>query len=87
MRQNTKTKSLKGGTVVLIFIQPNVRPARLLLQNSNRLARIYGDEIKFVKIFRQENRPLAENLGVTSSPTVFFIKTGLENRGKAEWRN
>jgi len=39
---------------------------------------LYGNEIKFMKIFRQGNRDLAEKLGVKSSPTLLFYNNGLE---------
>jgi thioredoxin reductase (NADPH) len=42
------------------------------------LANLFGNEIKFLKIFRQENRELASQLDVSSSPTVLFFKNGKE---------
>ncbi|MCO5386076.1 MAG: thioredoxin family protein [Desulfosporosinus sp.] len=35
-------------------------------------------DVKFVKMLRQVNRPLAEKLGVKGSPTVLFFRNGEE---------
>ncbi len=43
-----------------------------------RMAQIYGDKMRFVKIQRQENRQLSESLGIKNSPTVLFFKDGRE---------
>ena len=42
------------------------------------LAALYGKDIKFVKMFRQQNKPLAESLGVRSSPTQLFFDNGVQ---------
>jgi thioredoxin reductase (NADPH) len=34
--------------------------------------------MKFVQVFRAENRPLAEKLGIKSSPSILFYKNGQE---------
>jgi thioredoxin reductase (NADPH) len=39
---------------------------------------MYGHEITFIKIYRQQNRELAERLGVKSSPTLLFFDSGRE---------
>lgn len=44
----------------------------------NRIAEIYGDKFKFVRVFRQENRQLAESYNIKRSPTVLFFKNGEE---------
>ncbi len=43
-----------------------------------RASEMYGDNMKFVKIFRQHNRELAESLNIKSSPTVLFFRDGVE---------
>lgn len=43
-----------------------------------RASEMYSDKMKFVKIFRQHNRELAESLNIKSSPTVLFFKDGVE---------
>lgn len=40
------------------------------------MAELYGDKIKFLKVFRQGNRELATELGVSSSPTLLFFDNG-----------
>jgi Thioredoxin reductase len=42
------------------------------------LAELYGNDIKFLKIFRQQNRELADQLSVKSSPTLLFFDNGKE---------
>jgi thioredoxin reductase (NADPH) len=42
------------------------------------LAVFYGEDITFLKIFRQGSRDLAERLGVYSSPTLIFYDYGHE---------
>lgn len=43
-----------------------------------RMAEVYGDSVKFVKIFRQQNRDISEKYNVRISPSVLFIKDGEE---------
>jgi len=62
--------------VVVDFYSTECPPCEALAAKYESLAEIYGDDLKFVKIFRQENRDLAERLGVTSSPTVLFYRRG-----------
>jgi thioredoxin reductase (NADPH) len=69
---------LNGGRVVVDFYSTECPPCEALAVKFEPLSEIYGDDIKFIKIFRQENRPLAEKLGVVSSPTVIFYKDGKE---------
>ncbi len=61
-----------------IFIPPNVRHVRHLAPKFESLAAIYGKDIKFLKVFRQQNRDLAERLGVSGSPTLVFFDHGKE---------
>ncbi len=69
---------LKGNAVALDFYSTDCPPCEALAAKFEPLSEIYGDDIKFLKIFRQENRALAEKLGVTSSPTVIFFNKGKE---------
>jgi len=62
--------------VVVDFYSTECPPCEALAAKYEGLAEIYGDDLKFVKIFRQENRELAESLGVKSSPTVLFYRNG-----------
>ena len=62
--------------VVVDFYSTECPPCEALAAKFEALAVVYGDDIKFVKIFRQENRQLADNLGVRSSPTLIFYKGG-----------
>jgi thioredoxin reductase (NADPH) len=63
---------------VLDFYSTECPPCEALAAKYEGLAEIYGKDIKFVKIFRQGNRELAEELGVTGSPTVIFYEKGKE---------
>ena len=67
---------LNGGKVAVDFYSTECPPCEALAPKFENLSELYGDEIKFVKIFRQENRELAENLEVNGSPTVIFYDHG-----------
>lgn len=69
---------LGGGAVALDFYSTECPPCEALAAKFEPLSEIYGDDVKFLKIFRQENRALAEKMGVTSSPTLIFFKDGKE---------
>ena len=69
---------LKGGRVVLDFYSTECPPCEALATKFDDLSRLYGNDIKFLKIFRQGNRELAEKLSVKSSPTLLFFNNGQE---------
>lgn len=71
-----KNEVLQGGKVVLDFYSTECPPCDALAPKFESLSELYGKDIKFLKIFRQENRELAESLGVSGSPTVLFYKDG-----------
>ena len=64
------------GNVVVDFYSTECPPCEALASKFETLSEIYGDDIKFIKIHRQENRDLAISLGVSSSPTLLFYKDG-----------
>jgi len=61
---------------VLDFYSTECPPCEALASKYEDLSNLYGDDIAFVKIFRQGNRELAEQLDVSGSPTVLFYKDG-----------
>lgn len=69
---------LQGGKVVLDFYSTECPPCEAVAPKFESLASMYGHEIKFIKIFRQQNRDLADKLGVKSSPTLLFFDNGKE---------
>jgi thioredoxin reductase (NADPH) len=69
---------LQSGKVVLDFYSTECPPCEALASKFEDLSMLYGSEIKFVKIFRQGNRELADKLGVKSSPTLLFFNDGKE---------
>ena len=69
---------LKGGKVVVDFYSTECPPCEALASKFQNLSELYGHDIKFLKIFRQGNRNLAEALGVKSSPTLLFFEDGKE---------
>jgi thioredoxin reductase (NADPH) len=71
-----ETEVLDGGRVVVDFYSTECPPCEALAPKYHSLAELYGKDIRFVKIYRQGNRPLAESLGVRSSPTVLFYENG-----------
>ena len=71
-----KQEVLNGGKVAVDFYSTECPPCEALAPKFDGLAELYGEEIKFVKIYRQENRELAESLDVNGSPTVLFYDNG-----------
>jgi thioredoxin reductase (NADPH) len=69
---------INGNKVVLDFYSTECPPCEALAPKFEGLASLYGNDIKFLKIFRQQNRELAEKLGVKSSPTLLFFDQGKE---------
>jgi len=69
---------LQGGKVVLDFYSTECPPCEAVAPKFESLAEMYGHEIKFFKIYRQQNRELADQLGVKSSPTLLFFDNGKE---------
>ena len=69
---------LNGGAAVLDFYSTECTPCEALAAKFEPLSGIYGNDVRFIKIFRQENRELAEKLGVASSPTLIFYNNGAE---------
>jgi len=69
---------LKGGKVILDFYSTECPPCEALASKFENLAGLYGGDIKFLKIFRQQNRELADKLAVKSSPTLLFFDNGKE---------
>ncbi len=67
---------LNGGKVVLDFYSTECPPCEAVAPKFEGLAKLYGDDIKFFKIFRQQNRELAQELEVKSSPTLLFFDNG-----------
>jgi thioredoxin reductase (NADPH) len=73
-----ETEVLQSDKVVLDFYSNECPPCEALAPKFESLASIYGSDIRFVKVFRQKNRDLAERLGVFSSPTLIFFEKGKE---------
>ena len=69
---------LQGGKVILDFYSTECPPCEALSSKFEDLSKLYGNDIKFLKIYRQQNRDLAEKLGVKSSPTLLFFNEGNE---------
>ncbi|MBN1949759.1 MAG: FAD-dependent oxidoreductase [Bacteroidales bacterium] len=69
---------IRGGKVVLDFYSTECPPCDALAPKFEAMSELFGADVKFFKVFRQENRELAEKLGVSSSPTVLFFDDGEE---------
>lgn len=67
---------LKAPLAVVDFYSDECPPCEALAPKFGGLAKLYGKDVTFVKIFRQKNRPLAESLGVKGSPSVLFFRGG-----------
>jgi thioredoxin reductase (NADPH) len=74
-----KSEVLESGKVVLDFYSTECPPCEALASKFEDLSNLYGNDIKFLKIYRQQNRDLAEKLGVKSSPTLLFYDEGKES--------
>ena len=67
---------LERKNVAVDFYSTECPPCEALAPKFEGLSELYGEDIHFVKIFRQENRELAESLDVSGSPTVIFYQDG-----------
>jgi thiol-disulfide isomerase/thioredoxin len=67
-----------SGPVVLDFFSSVCPPCEALAPKYEALAAQFGDRVRFLKVFRQGNRELAQRLGVTGSPTLLFFQGGAE---------
>jgi thioredoxin reductase (NADPH) len=72
------TEVLNGGKVILDFYSTECPPCKALASKFEDLSRLYGNDVKFLKIFRQGNRELAEKIGIKSSPSLLFYNKGQE---------
>jgi len=68
----------EGKKVLVDFYSTECPPCEALAPKLESLERLFGEDIKFVKIFRQKSRDLAEQLDVKSSPTLLFFEDGKE---------
>ena len=66
------------GPTVLDFYSTECPPCEALAPKFEALADQFAGKARFVKIFRQGNRDLAQKLGVTGSPTLVFFRHGVE---------
>jgi thioredoxin reductase (NADPH) len=79
IKQEDLEKELAANeNLVLDFYSTECPPCEAVAPKFESLATFYGDDVRFVKIFRQGNRELSEKLGVKSSPTLIFYKNGKE---------
>ncbi len=67
-----------GQAAVLDFFSTDCPPCEALAPKYEAVEQSFGDRVKFLKIYRQGNRDLAEKLGVSGSPTLVFFKDGQE---------
>jgi thiol-disulfide isomerase/thioredoxin len=68
-----------GQPVVLDFFSTECPPCEALAPKLEAVAGQFAGRARFFKIFRQGNRELAQQLGVTGSPTlIFFDRAGQE---------
>ncbi len=71
-----KDEVLNKERVVVDFYSTECPPCEALATKYEALSELYGNHISFVKIFRQGNKELAQELDVTGSPTVLFYEKG-----------
>ena len=73
---------VKGGKVLLDFYSTECPPCEALAPKLEGLEKLFGNDVKFMKIFRQGNRELSEKLGVKGSPTLLYFENGEEVCGR-----
>jgi thiol-disulfide isomerase/thioredoxin len=66
------------GLTVVDFFSTECPPCEALAPKYEALADQFAGRIRFLKIFRQGNRELAQQLNVTGSPTLLFFRDGKE---------
>lgn len=69
-------KEILGKTdkpVILDFYSTECPPCEALAPKFEAMASMFGTDITFLKIFRQGNKELAAEYGVSSSPTLLFF--------------
>ncbi len=71
-----------GQPVVLDFFSTECPPCEALAPKYEAVADQFAGQVRFLKIFRQGNRDLAQQLGVTGSPTLIFFDQGGQERGE-----
>lgn len=64
--------------VIVDFYSDECPPCEVLAPIFEKMAQKYSGHIKFIKIFRQQNKEFAKSINVTGSPTVLFFKNGVE---------
>ena len=69
------------------FYSTECPPCEAVAPKFEGLSKLYGNDITFLKIFRQQNKELAEKLGVKSSPTLLFFDNGKEVADRLYWRH
>ncbi|MBN2737544.1 MAG: FAD-dependent oxidoreductase [Spirochaetales bacterium] len=78
--QDWEKEVLKQDKVIVDFYSTECPPCEALASKYDSLSQLYGDDVKFIKIFRQGNRELSEKLGVSSSPTILFYEKDQERK-------
>jgi thioredoxin reductase (NADPH) len=69
-------EALGAESAVVDFYSTECPPCENLATKFEPLSELYGHKVKFIKVFRQENRDLAKSLDVTGSPTLLFFQGG-----------
>jgi thioredoxin reductase (NADPH) len=64
--------------VVVYFYSEDCQMCAMFMPIFERMAIKFNEQMTFVKVFRQENRALADSYNIKSSPTLLFFKNGEE---------
>ena len=65
-----ESEVINGGKVVLDFYSTECPPCEAVAPKFEGLAKLYGNDIKFFKMFRQQNRELSDNCLLYTSRCV-----------------
>jgi thiol-disulfide isomerase/thioredoxin len=71
-----------GQPVVLDFFSTECPPCEALAPKFDAVAEQFAGRVRFLKVFRQGNKELAQKLGVTGSPTLIFFDRSGQERGE-----
>jgi len=64
--------------VALDFYGKDSKPCEALAPRFAAVAEKFSGKVRFLKMSRSDNAPIAERLGVKASPTIVFLQGGVE---------
>lgn len=78
VKDNILPEDVSTGPVVLIFSADWCGPGRMMIPHFNKVAKEYGDKVRFLYIDTDNNNELAAAHGVKSVPLTVFTRDGVK---------